>query len=107
MALYDFVPVEKAKEALALPSHYLVLDLENQQIECLHKQILTKNIQVTFCVYKCTIFLRKISFLEGGFWSNILLPLWELSEEEVIFRHTFKIKKFFFKKTSEVLRDSK
>lgn len=50
MALYDFVPVEKAKEALVLPGHSLVLDLEYKQILCLHKRCLMKHIQMTFCV---------------------------------------------------------
>lgn len=42
--------VEKAKEALVLPSHSLVLDLEYNQRECLHKQILMKQIQMIFHV---------------------------------------------------------
>lgn len=42
MVLYDFVSLEKPKEALVLPSDPLVLDLEYKQVESLHKQNLTK-----------------------------------------------------------------
>lgn len=64
MALYAFVPVEKAREALVLLNHSLILDLDYTQIEYLHKLILMKHIQMTF------VFRKALSF-----WKNQLFKV--------------------------------